>query len=308
LLSYLLLLLATLGWSFVGVLVQTAGTMTDSSVISFCRFFFGVIFLGAYLLIRDGRVRLRFGLKWIWIGALGKAVNYIFENLALNLGYSYGNILVQPVQTVVLLIAAGVLLKEKIAARGWIAAAFCVAGVIVVGWNGAPLDELARSGGLTTLLYTLAGIGAAVHVLSQRMLLKEMDNGNMNLSVFLVSTVLVALPIPLQSNGITGPVTAWACAALVLLGVITGLSFFWFAEAIKRVPFALVAIVGNCSVLFTILWAYLFFRDPITVYVLGGTLVFVVGLIVLNVPVPNRKRERPSREPLPAAPNEKAAR
>ncbi|MBB6731582.1 DMT family transporter [Cohnella zeiphila] len=306
--SYLLLLLATLGWSFVGVLVQTAGTMTDSAVISFCRFFFGVLFLGIYLFLRDGKVQLRFGLKWIWIGAMGKAINYIFENLALNMGYSYGNILVQPVQTVVLLIAAGLLFKEKISRRGWVAAAFCVAGVIVVGWNGTPLDELAKGSGLTTLLFTLAGIGAAVHVLSQRMLLKTMDNGNMNLSVFLVSTVLVALPVPVQSHGITGPVTAWACAALVLLGVITGLSFFWFAEAIKRVPFAIVAIVGNCSVLFSILWAYLFFRDPITVYVIGGTLIFVIGLLVLNVPIPLRKRKRLPRPPLPAAPNEKAAR
>jgi drug/metabolite transporter (DMT)-like permease len=308
-LSYLLLLLATLAWSFVGVLVKTASTMVDSSIISFCRFFFGVIFLGIYLLLRDGKVQLRFGWKWIWIGAAGKAINYVFENMALKLGYSYGNILVQPVQTVVLLFAAGLLFKERIPPRGWVAAALCVAGVIAVGWNGTPLDELASGSGLTTLLFTLAGIGAATHVLSQRMLLKTMDNGNMNLSVFLLSTILVAAPIPIQSHGFIGPVTAWAWGSLVLLGVITGLSFFWFAEAIKRVPFAVVAIVGNCSVLFTIIWAYLFFRDPITVYVIGGTIIFVIGLLVLNFPVPRRRRKPAPSTPHPAAsPNEKAAR
>lgn len=300
--SYVLLLLATLAWSFVGVLVKTASTMVDSSIISFARFFFGVVCLGIYLWIRDGKIQLRIGMKWIWLGAIGKAANYVFENIALRIGYSYGNILVQPVQTVVLLFAAGLLFKERITARGWAAAAFCVAGVIVVGWNGTPLDELAAGSGLTTLLFTLAGIGAAIHVLSQRMLLKTMDNGNMNFSVFLVSTLIVAVPVPIQSHGFTGPVTVWAWGALVLLGIITGLSFFWFAEAIKRVPFMVVAIVGNSTVLFAILWSYLFFHDPITIYIIGGTVIFVAGFLLLNVPSPRKQEKReavdePIREP-----------
>ncbi len=282
--SYVLLMLATLAWSFVGVLVKTASTMADSAVITFARFFFGVVCLVLYLFIRDGKVQIRLGMKWIWIGAAGKAINYIFENLALKIGYSYGNILVQPVQTVVLLLAAGWLFKESISTRGWLAASLCVVGVLVVGWNGTPLDELAEGGGLTTLLFTFAGIGAAVHVLSQRMLLKTMDNGNMNLSVFLVSTILVSAPLPVYSHGFIGPASVWAWGALILLGIITGLSFFWFAEAIKKIPFAIVAIVGNSTVLFTVLWAYLFFRDPITVYIIGGTLIFVAGFLLFNFP------------------------
>lgn len=283
--SYLLLLLATLAWSFVGVLVKTASTMVDSAVISFARFFFGVVCLVLYLFIRDGKVQIRLGMKWIWIGAAGKAVNYVFENIALKIGYSYGNILVQPVQTVVLLLAASWLFKERIAPRGWAAAALCVLGVLVVGWNGTPLDELAQGSGLTTLLFTLAGIGAAVHVLSQRMLLKTMDNGNMNLSVFLVSTIIVAAPVPVYSHGFIGPVSVWAWVSLILLGIITGLSFFWFAEAIKKVPFMIVALVGNSMVFFAVLWAYLFFRDPITIYIIGGTLIFVAGFLLLNFPL-----------------------
>ncbi|MDQ6423579.1 DMT family transporter [Paenibacillus sp. LHD-117] len=290
--GYILLLLATLAWSFVGVLVKMASEMVDSSIISFARFFFGVLFLGLFLYMRDGKFKLSLGLKWIWIGALGKAVNYIFENIALMIGYSYGNLLVQPVQTVVLLVAAGLLFKEKVSARGWVAAAFCVAGVIVVGWNGTPLDELARGSGLTTLLFTLAGIGAAVHVLSQRMLLKKMENGNMNLSVFFASTLIVSAPLPFQSQEFIGPSTPWAWGALVLLGVITGLSFFWFAEAIKRVPFAVVAIVGNSTVLFMLLWSYLFFQEPMTVYLLAGTLIFLAGLLLLNFPMKRPQRKR----------------
>ncbi|MFC5451299.1 DMT family transporter [Paenibacillus aestuarii] len=290
--GYLLLVLATIAWSFVGVLVKTASTMVDSSIITFSRFFFGVVFLGIFLLIKDGRVQLRSGLKWIWIGAVGKSVNYIFENIAITIGYSYGNILVQPIQTVTLLLASAYLFKEKVTLRGWFAASLCMIGVIVIGWNGVSLHTLMQGSGLTTLLFTLAGIGAAVHVLSQRSLARTMDSGNMNFSVFLWSTMLVSLPIPFQSQGFSGTVSVWAWAALILLGVITGLSFFWFAEAMRRVSFVVVAIVGNCSVLFSIVWSYLFYHEPITWYVLGGTLVFIAGFLIMNFPIRRRSVDK----------------
>ncbi|WJH35850.1 DMT family transporter [Paenibacillus sp. CC-CFT747] len=224
--GYVLLLLATLAWSFVGILVKTASTMVDSSIITLSRFFFGVLFLILFLLWRDGRIVIRVGMKWIWLGAIGKSLNYLLENLALSIGYAYGNILVMPAQTVTLLLAARFLFGEKVTAKGWTAAVLCLAGVLVIGWNGEPLGALLQGGGLTTLLFTLAGMGAAVHVLSQRQLVKEMDNGNMNLSVFSLSTLIVALPVPLQQPAFHGPVTVWAWGALVLLGLITGLSFF----------------------------------------------------------------------------------
>jgi len=287
--GYLFLLLATIAWSFVGVLVKTASTMVDSSIITFSRFFFGVVFLGIFLLIKDRRVQLRSGLKWIWLGAAGKSVNYIFENIALTIGYSYGNILVQPIQTVTLLLASAFLFNEKVNMRGWFAASLCIIGVIIIGWNGVPFHTFMQGSGLTTLLFTLAGIGAAVHVLSQRALARTMDSGNMNFSVFFWSSMLVALPMPFQTQGFTGTVSVWAWAALILLGVITGLSFFWFAEAMRRVSFVVVAIVGNCSVLFSILWSYLFYHEPITGYVVGGTLVFLTGFLLMNFPMKRRR-------------------
>lgn len=293
--GYLLLLLSTLAWSFVGVLVKSASAVVDNSWITFSRFFFGVLFLGIYLLVKDRRIRLVLALKWIWIGAVGKSINYMFENLAISIGYAYGNILVQPVQTAALLLASGWLFKERVSAKGWAAAALCMTGVLVIGWNGAPLGELAAGGGLTTALFTLAGIGAAVHVLSQRVLLKTIDSGNMNLSVFFVSTLLVSTPLPFQPHELTGTPTAWTWLTLVTLGIITGLSFLWFSEAIKRVSFALVAIVGNSSVLFSIVWSYLFFNEPITGYVLSGTAVFMAGFLLLNFPLKG-KRVRTSRE------------
>jgi drug/metabolite transporter (DMT)-like permease len=60
----------------------------------------------------------------------------------------------------------------------------------------------------------------------------------------------------------------------------------------NRVPFAVVAMVGNCTVLFTILWSYLFFHDPITIYIISGTLIFVAEFLLLNFPIPRRSAKK----------------
>lgn len=282
--GYVLLFLATLSWSFVGILVKTASTMFDSTTITFARFALGIVFLGLLLLWKRGKIGLRAKMKWIWIGALGKSCNYFFENMALSIGFSYGNILVGPIQTVILLLISAFYFKEHVSARGWTAAAMCIGGVLLISWNGLPIREMLASNGLTTFLFLLSAIGTTFHVLSQKMLIRSMDAETMNFSVFFWCSLLMALPLPVQAHA-TGPVNVWGIAALLGLGLITGLSFNWFAQALKKVSFAVAVIVSNAGVLFTIAWSYLFFHDPITEYIIAGAGVFVAGLLLLNWPV-----------------------
>lgn len=291
--GYVLLLLATLSWSFVGILVKAASTMVDSTTITFARFSIGVVFLGLFLLMKRRGLPLQFRMKWIWLGAIGKAVNYFFENLGLSIGYSYGYILVTPVSTVALLLASVFLFKERITIRGKIASAMCVIGVFIISWNGKPLEQLFGGNSITTLLFIIAGIGATFHVLSQKMLIKAMDPGTMNFSVFFWASLVMLLPLPWQFE-FQGNVSFTAIGALILLGLITGTSFYWFSQGLARVPFSVAVIVSNTSVLFAILWSFLFYRDPITWYILGGALLFSAGLVVLNLPVkPVQRKEKP---------------
>lgn len=283
-LGYIMLLLATLAWSFVGILVTTASTMLDTTIITFSRFAIGIVFLGLFLLLKDGRIKLRGNMKWIWIGAIGKCCNYYFENIAIADGYAYGGILVPPIQTVVLLLVSTLILKDRVSAKGWVAAVLCIIGVLIISWNGQSLSLFLESDAQITLLFAIAAVGAALHVLSQKMLIKHMDTGNMNFSVFLWCSLLMALPLPLQSQGFVGPSSGLAWLSVIILGLITGLSFYWFTEAVRRVPFPMIVIISNSSVLFTILWSYLFFREPITLYILSGAFAFIVGLVILNLP------------------------
>lgn len=281
--GYFMIFLAMLSWSFVGILVKAASTMLDSTTITFARFFIGTVFLGIFLLIKDRGIKPRFSMKWIWIGAIGKSVNYFFENWAISIGYSFGNILVGPVQTIVLLIISVMFFKEKFTPKAMLATVLCVFGVLVISWNGMPLAELIGGNSLTTMFYLISGVGATFHVLSQKVLVKDMDSVNMNFSVFLCASIIMIIPLPWQFH-FTGNVSLPAVAALLLLGLITGLSFYWFAEALKKVSLSVAVIISNTGVLFTILWSFLFYRDPITLYILGGSVLIMVGLVVLNIP------------------------
>jgi len=276
----IMVLIASLMWSFVGVLVKQASTMVGSTTITLSRFLFGAIFLGLFLYIRDKKINFKYNSKWIWFAALAKSINYIFENIGISLGYAYSNILVLPIQGLFLVLISALYLKEKVSLRKWISALICLFGVFIVSWNGLPLKVLFERNIFITLLFVISGIGAGAFIFGQKMLIDSMESAHMNFSVFLLSTIIVAVPVPFtfEFNGFG----ILPLLALIFLGLITGLSFYIYANALKKVPFLIAAIISNTSVLFTLLWSYLFYREPITPYIIAGTFMFVIGIILLN--------------------------
>ena len=281
--AYVLLLITALMWSFVGVLVKSASTMVNSSTITLCRFLFGVIFLGILLLVKDKRIAFNWRYKWIWYGVIGKCCNYVFENMAIAMGFAYGNVIVWPVQAVFLAVVSVLHFKEEIYFRKVIAMVLCIVGVVIVSWKGEPLSKFLHTNLITVVFFSIAAIGAGTHVISQKKLIEKMDSANMNFSVFLLSTVVTVVPVPFTFK-YSGKFSMVALFSLIALGFITGISFYLYAKVLKKVPLLVAALVSNISVLFTLLWAWLFFKEPINNYIIAGAVVFVLGIILLSVP------------------------
>ena len=82
---------------------------------------------------------------------------------------------------------------------------------------------------------------------------------------------------------------AWL--ALLGLGLITGLSFVLSSKAIRTVKFSVVAVVSNLPVLFTVIWAGLIYQEPITGYIMGGAVIVLIGMTMLNWPTRRDKVE-----------------
>jgi drug/metabolite transporter (DMT)-like permease len=295
-----LLLLASVMWSFVGTLVKTATSMFNSSMISFFRFFFGIIFLSAFILWRDRKLKISWKNKWIWIGALGKSGNYIFENIGLSMGSSYGNIMAVPFQSILMLFISIYFFKEKIKNIHWVGIALSIIGISLVSWNGVSLKAYLSSNVIITMLFAISGIASIMHTLSQKVLIDSMESGQMNLSIFIWCTFMTAVPAGFSGKW-TGIVTTSGILAVLALGFITGISFFIYAKALKRIPFLVAVIVSNVSMLLNFLWSWLFFKENITPYILIGGSIFIAGVILLNTSTKTKKAiSSQSEERVPA--------
>lgn len=278
-----LILIASLMWSFVGVMVKASTAVVSSSVITFSRFFFGVVFLGLLLFIRDRRIRLHWKSHWIWIGAAGKCCNYIFENIALQKGPAYGNVLVMPIQALLLIPLSILFFKEKMRPKVLSAALLCTAGISLINWNGRPLSVFFQTDIKITFLFALSALGVSLHFISQKALIQSMESADMNFSVFLWSTIITAFPLPFSFKW-AGPFNPWILLILVGLGFITGISFYIYAVALKKVPFLMASIIGNSSVLLSLVWSSVFFQNNITMFIISGSVLFLTGIILLNMP------------------------
>ena len=114
----------------------------------------------------------------------------------------------------------------------------------------------------------------------------RMDIIDSNLAIFTVSSILSFLPtIPGIARGeLTGVVPNLSCLIAVIgFGMITGLGFYLNAIALTLVPFYMVPVIQSTMALFAITWGILFFHEPLTVYVVAGTITFITGLIGLQL-------------------------
>lgn len=285
---YLNVFLLTIIFSFIGVLNKAAGLTVSPDIIAFARFFFGAGFIAVYTLLKKKKIQLSLIGKWVLIGGLAKALNYITENYGIARGFSFGNIIVWPVQCVVTLLFSIFILKEKLNTKSIIGAVLCVTGIGFVTWNGASPDDFLGPNLSLTILFVVSGIGAAVFLIAIKLLGPKMDAVESNLSMFVIGSLITFVPIPFTAE-LSAEFHLISIIALLLLGLITGAGFMIVAKVLERIPLFLATIFQSANVIFTLLWAVLFFNDPVTVYIASGSLIFLAGMVLINVRLPVRK-------------------
>lgn len=290
--GYLYLLCVALMFSFGGTCVKLISPHFGPAYITFFRFAVGVCFLLLLKAAKQQRFQkdflssARLLAGWILFGAIAKWVAYLTENYALSHGPSYGNIVTQPAQTVFLTMSSVLLFKEKLPPRKLFCILLCMMGVLCISWNGRSLEVFFQENILLTGLFILSGFCAGCHVLSQKMIADRMDIIDSNLSIFAVSAILAFIPlIPGMAGGdLAGIHPGFSCiAGILMFGFITGIGLYLNARAILLVPFYMVPIIQSTMAIFAILWGVLFFHETISAYIVGGTVMFITGLIGLQL-------------------------
>lgn len=296
--GHLYVLMVALMFSFGGTMVKLIAPYFSSEYITFFRFLVGVIWLLLLALIsrrRFGRPfvsALRQNWKWILIGAFAKWLAYFTENYALSRGLSYGNIITQPVQTVFLTATGAVLYHDAMNRRKGLLISLCVAGILLVSLNGRPLSAFMGKELVFTLLFVISGMCAGTHILMQRVLSSRMDILESNLSIFSVSAVIALVPVlPSAGTGFAVHPSLSCLLAIAFFGFITGIGFYLNAKAIPLIPFFMVPLLQNTMVLFAILWGILFFHEPFTPMAAFGTVLFLSGIIGLQLQTAHERQK-----------------
>ena len=283
--AYFYVLLLTFLFSFGGIMIKSSGMMFSSFMISFLRFAIGVTLLLIIDLVKYKRIRISFSSGLILLGGAAKAVNYLLENYGVMKGFSYGNVIVWPVQAIAALIAGALLFHEKMHLKNVIGAILCVTGISIVSLNGADLSGLA--GGQAALLpvFIGAGIGAATFTICQKMLIDRIHTVESNLSMFLIGGAICLFPAVGSADPVRGPVSMQALIAVFTLGAITGIGFLLQAEALKKIPVFVVTMIQSSSVILTLLWAVLIYHEPVTRFIVAGTCLFLCGMLLINLKI-----------------------
>ncbi len=280
--GYVYLLLQALIFSFGGILIKTSAASFSPFMVSFLRFVLGALILALLQLLRGGRIRFTLWNRTIILGGIAKTLHYVGENYGVMRGFSYGNVVIWPVQTVVILLVSTLVFHERVTRRAAAGALLCVSGILLLTWNGAPTGEFLEGQGALLPAFVLAGIGASLFSVAQKKLLSRMDAVELNNSMFLIGGVCTMGVLPFTPAPATG-LTLPAAGAMLVLGAITGVGFLLQAEALKTVPIFAATVVQSSTVLLSLLWAALLYHERITLWIAAGTALFLCGILCVNI-------------------------
>lgn len=290
--GYVYMLSVALLFSFGGTCAKLISPYFGPAFITFFRFAVGVCFLLLLKAIRrqpfrkDYRASVKRLAGWILFGAVAKWMAYLAENYGLAHGPSYGNIVTQPAQAIFLTLTSVFLFHEKLSRKKVACIVLCLVGVLCISWNGRSLESFFQENALLMILFIISGICAGSHVLAQKMIADQMDIIDSNLTIFTISGILsgAALLPQVAEGALIGVHPNVGCIfGILMFGFITGIGFYLNAKAIPLLPFYMIPILQSSMVIFAILWGALFFHEAITVYIVAGTLMFLFGIIRLQL-------------------------
>lgn len=128
----------------------------------------------------------------------------------------------------------------------------------------------------------LSAIFAALTAILAKLGLKDVDSG-LATAIRTVFILLITWGIAL-SRGVTSAIPSLSrnnWLFLMLSAVATGLSWLFYYRALQLGPVAQVSAIDRGSIVFTIILAFIFLKEPLTPKILIGGALVVCGMIVM---------------------------
>ncbi|WP_271679598.1 EamA family transporter RarD [Thermomonas mangrovi] len=224
------------------------------------RIAWSTLFVGAYLLWRDGRGWLRrtlAGPRLGWMLALSGvliAFNWGLYIWAVNAGHVVETALGYFINPLLNVLIGVLFLRERLRPLQWLSVAVAATGVLwlAVRYGQVPWIALAlaASFGLYGVVRKLAHVDAVAGL------------GVESAYLFLPAIALLAWTEAHGGGGFGAGYGAAASALLVLGGIVTALPLVGFAYAVRRIPLATVGLLQYIAPTLQFLIGVLVFREP----------------------------------------------
>ena len=133
-------------------------------------------------------------------------------------------------------------------------------------------------------IYALgSALFAALTAILAKIAVVEVDS---NLATFIrtiVILILCALAVTVRGGWDFATLSARSLRMLTFSGIATGLSWLCYFKALQAGPASRVAPIDKLSVVFVVVLAVLFLREPLTLKVGAGALLITAGAILMAV-------------------------
>ena len=273
---------AKLNLLFTIMLFGTIGTLSrfinmPSSVICLGRAFFGVIIILAVITLRRERPdyeAIKRNIGWLTLSSFLMCANWICQFEAFKYTTIATSTLCYYMQPVFYILAAAVVLRERLSARKIVCVIIAFCGMILV--SGVLQTGLHFSEMKGVLFGVSGGFFYAMVVLINKYM---KDISPMN--TVIVQLAMVSL-IMLPYSALTGAfrevsITMTGIICLLVLGFLhTGIGYIIYFDAVNRLPAQTVGIMSYIDPVEAILLSAFFLKEPISVYTIIGA-VMILG-------------------------------
>lgn len=173
---------------------------------------------------------------------------------------------------VLVMLAAGTLLKEQVGALGWISAGLGFAGVLLIARPGSGLDPLG-----VALSLVNACLSTGYHLLTRALSKTETTMALMFHTALVGAVIFVSLTLALGSETMPSPLDA---GLMLTLGALATVGHLLFTSAYREAPASTLAPVNYMHIAFATLLGWLVFQHlPDVLGFAGMGLIAAAGLL-----------------------------
>lgn len=269
------------------LLFGTIGTLSrfiamPSSIICLGRAFFGVIVILAVLALRKERPdteAIRRNAGWLVLSSSLMCVNWICQFEAFKYTTIAVSTLCYYMQPVFYILAAAVILKERISLRKAICVAVAFAGMICVSGvlqTGLHISELKG------VLFAVSGGFFYAMVVLINKYMKDISPVDTTITQLALVSVIM-LPYSMLTGAWSSvSITTVGLICLLILGFLhTGIGYIIYFDAVNKLPAQTVGILSYVDPVEAVLLSAFFLKEPLTIYTVLGA-VMILGAAAVS--------------------------